>query len=167
MEAQHDEIRQKQQHQHSVCSQTDSADTTIFNKQCHSIYLETMAEAEVPGGRGRELYVGQSQLELDTFKYLEDGGLLQRWSCTISYNNGSSQVFEWFFLRFSSTGGVRWENKIMKAKYNRLRCCFQRLQNGFWCQAARRVPESSFRRSVWNLDESRLQFPCDPKKQRQ
>ena len=97
--------------------QSCSADTVFYQQRYSlslsllSIYRETMVEAqpEVPGGRGRELYAGQSQWELDSFKYLEDGGLLQRWSCTISTRN--CQVFEFFFLRFSSSGGVRLEKK--------------------------------------------------------
>ena len=68
-----------------------------------------VADILIPeGGRGRELYPGQSQLEVDSYKYLEDGGLLQRWSCTIDYDNDDNDsVTEIFFLRFSSTGGVR------------------------------------------------------------
>ena len=81
-----------------------SADSNIIAALLtHYHYLATMAEADVPGGGGRDLYVGKSQSELDSFKY---GGLLQRWSCSINYG-GSHRVLEYFFLRFSSSGGVR------------------------------------------------------------
>ena len=84
----------------------------------------SVADNSVPeGGRARELYHGQSQLEVDSYKYLEDGGLLQRWSCTIDYDNNDykDSVTEIFLLRFSSSGGVRWDfKKIGKNNFSPL-----------------------------------------------